>query len=217
MSPNVARSLRPAGLVDAIRLIVAGGPRDPAPARAASEVAVQGAIEEALETTVRSRSMVREHERHRSRGRSRMVAGLTLSAATLDGYAVAAAAPADVLVGVALERDGWISAAHERFFLTAAERRAVSVVGRTALWTLKAAAWKALAASAVDRPPDLELLLDPSGAVRLATLRGEGISLRSALVAPWPGYLVSIVWATVPPPMRPRRRALRTSARPSPE
>src|SRR5205823_10883687 len=128
---------------------------------------IQAAVEEALAEANLSSDVSRS--------------GLTLSVASCDGRAAGAAAAARARLGVAIEREGLIVAAHERFFLTPAERRLVPMLGHTTLWTLKDAAWKTLV-SGLTEPSgtaELELLFGPRGDVSVAIVAGIAVSLRA--------------------------------------
>jgi 4'-phosphopantetheinyl transferase EntD len=119
---------------------------------------------------------------------------VSLSLSHRDGLAVAIAAPADSRVGVDLERLDAVAPEHVRYFLTARERWTAGVLPHAALWALKEAAWKALALGDDVPLAALELGVDRRGAVRGVWLRGKYHPAVALLSAPWPGYVVAIVW-----------------------
>jgi 4'-phosphopantetheinyl transferase EntD len=119
---------------------------------------------------------------------------VSLSLAHRDGLAVAIAASPESRVGVDLERLDAVTPEHVRYFLTARERGVLDALPRAALWALKEAAWKALALGDDVPLAALELELDRRGTLHGVRLRGEYRHAVALLAAPWPGYLVAIVW-----------------------
>ena len=118
---------------------------------------------------------------------------LSLSHRLGRGAAVATAAPG-MRVGVDLELAGSVAPDRARYFLTPRERDAAAAGRRdlAALWTLKEAAWKALAVHETVCFSALELSLD-AGRVTAVALLGERYAATSALSAPWPGWVLAVV------------------------
>ena len=110
-----------------------------------------------------------------------------------DGRAAALAAPAGWRVGVDLERRDAVDAAHARYFLDRAERDAAARLGLASLWALKEAAWKALSLDAATPFAALRLRFDGARAVGVA-VRGGAQAVTARLVAPWPGWVLAMVW-----------------------
>lgn len=120
-------------------------------------------------------------------------ASLTLSLAHRDGRAAAVAARPGVRIGVDVERLGAIPVAHERYFLTPAERLGASTRDAAELWTLKEAAWKALGCDPSMPFSAIELRFDGRGALRALQLQGATLPARANIRHPWRGYVVAVV------------------------
>src|SRR5688500_16877856 len=90
----------------------------------------------------------------------RVPLSLSISLSHADGHAIAAAAEHPARIGVDLEREGQISAAHAHYFLSARERRTQGARTLTELWALKESAWKALGCGDSTPFADLELISD---------------------------------------------------------
>ena len=121
-------------------------------------------------------------------------AGLALSLSHCEGRAAAVAAPRATRVGIDLERVGRVPAEHERYFLTAAERRAAGRHDSVALWTLKEAAWKALELASDVPFHDLELGFDAGGSVRSVRCGVDVLPASASLSRPWPGFVLAVLW-----------------------
>jgi 4'-phosphopantetheinyl transferase EntD len=119
---------------------------------------------------------------------------VSLSLSHRDGLAVAIAASPESRVGVDLERLDAVAPEHMRYFLTAREQRSANALPHAALWALKEATWKALALGDDVPLAALELDVDRRGAMRGVRLRGQYRPAVALLSAPWPGYVVAIVW-----------------------
>ena len=119
---------------------------------------------------------------------------VSLSLSHRDGLAVAIAASPDSRVGVDLERLDALAPEHVRYFLTAREQRSANALPHAALWALKEATWKALALGDDVPLAALEIDVDRRGAMRGVRLRGQYRPAVALLSAPWPGYVVAIVW-----------------------
>jgi phosphopantetheinyl transferase len=77
------------------------------------------------------------------RGRDRIELAINVSIAHRDGIALAAASQHGVRIGVDIDRDG-MARDFARYFAAPRETEALDVIGASALWVLKEAAWKAL-------------------------------------------------------------------------
>ena len=123
----------------------------------------------------------------------RVPLSLSISLAHADGHAIAAAAEHPARIGVDLEREGQISAAHAHYFLSARERRMRGPRTLTELWALKESAWKALGCGDSTPFAGLELVTDSGGslrAIRLGTMVHPAIA---ELRHPWPGWVAAVV------------------------
>lgn len=117
-----------------------------------------------------------------------------LSIAHCDGHGAAGAAPAgDARIGVDLERWHDLPAAHLRCFATARERGMATLLGASALWALKEAAWKALGCDATLPFTALELEFAADGTLRAVGVRGVEHSAHADLSRPWAGFVLGVV------------------------
>jgi hypothetical protein len=79
------------------------------------------------------------------------------------------------------------------YYLTADEQGWVARYGRSALWALKEAAWKALRPGADVPFTAVELRFGSAGAVTAVRGRGTGHPAKAWIVRPWPGYVLAVV------------------------
>jgi len=128
-------------------------------------------------------------------GRWRTTA-VELSISHRDGHAVAAIAPAGVRVGVDLEPAEAVPLGLARHFLTPREQDLASGGDPTVLWSLKEAAWKALALGRSLPLKALELCCEDAGGLRGVRVRGVFVPVHSQMSTPWPGYHMAMVWTT---------------------
>jgi len=123
-----------------------------------------------------------------------------LSISHRDGRAVAAIARAGVRVGVDLERVGAVPRRLAGHFLTPQELDLAGAGDPTVLWSLKEAAWKALALGRSLPLKALELCCDDAGGLRGGLrgvrVRGVFVPMHSRMSTPWPGYHMAMVWTT---------------------
>lgn len=107
------------------------------------------------------------------------------------GAAVASAEVAGL--GIDLELQGSVTSRQSIYFLTDKEKRVAHTSGRTILWVLKEAAWKALACD--DRTPfmDVELCFDKAGEVIGVARDGNVTPAASRVTYPWPGFVMAVV------------------------
>lgn len=120
-------------------------------------------------------------------------ASVTVSLAHRDGRAAAAAARPGVRIGVDVERLGAVPVAHERYFLTPAERLGARTREAAELWALKEAAWKALGCDPSMPFSAIRLRFDGRGALRALELSGVTLPARASVRHPWRGYVVAVV------------------------
>jgi 4'-phosphopantetheinyl transferase EntD len=99
----------------------------------------------------------------------------SVSISHCDGHGLAAVADHPNRIGVDLEREGEIDLAHRRYFLAPAEWAIADRVGATVVWTLKEAAWKALALTDETPFSALRLAVDHQGELRGLWLHGDWI------------------------------------------
>ena len=119
-----------------------------------------------------------------------------LSISHRQGRAVAVVAPPGMRVGVDLERIGAVQAPSLRHFLTSSERRRAWGTDATVLWSLKEAAWKALALGRSLPLKALELAFDDEGKLHGVRVRGVFLPMHARMSSPWPGFHMAIVWMT---------------------
>jgi phosphopantetheinyl transferase (holo-ACP synthase) len=118
---------------------------------------------------------------------------VTVSLAHCDGHGVAAAIGGPRRAGVDVERLDVVHPAHERYFLTAAERASRAGHGTTALWALKEAAWKALRCRDGVVFSALELRFR-GDVLRAVALHGTEHRAAAAISYPWPGFVLAVVF-----------------------
>lgn len=123
-------------------------------------------------------------------------ASVTVSLAHRDGRAAAVAARPGSRVGVDVERVGAIPVAHERYFLTPAERAGAGTRDASEMWALKEAAWKALGCDESMPFSAIQLCFGRRGALRAITLQGVTVAARASVRRPWRGYVVAVVDAS---------------------
>lgn len=110
------------------------------------------------------------------------------------GRAAAAATAARGGLGVDLELRDQVHPAHDRYYLSPAERQRAGAYGLTTLWTLKEAAWKALRCTATVPFTALQLEFDAAGAVAAVSLCGRKHPAVARVLQPWRGFVLAIVW-----------------------
>jgi phosphopantetheinyl transferase (holo-ACP synthase) len=120
---------------------------------------------------------------------------IALSVTHSAGRAVAAAACHSLRIGVDLERCGSVRRDQLRYFLALAERRGDDHHSPTALWVLKEAAWKALGCNGTLPFNSVALRFDSRGSVNAVSRDGQTISVRAALLRPWPGFVCAVIVA----------------------
>lgn len=118
---------------------------------------------------------------------------LALSLTHRDGRGAAMVADAPARIGIDLEREDAVTPEHARYFLTAAEQRALRTSSAATLWALKEAAWKALALGDDVCFLGLELHVDSRGRVRSVSVHGARLPATSHVERPWPGYVLATV------------------------
>ena len=123
-------------------------------------------------------------------------ASMTVSLAHRDGRAAAVAARPGSRVGVDVERVGAIPVAHERYFLSPAERSSAGTRGAAELWALKEAAWKALGCDESMPFSAIQLRFGGGGALRALSFQGVTVEARASVRRPWRGYVVAVVHAS---------------------
>ena len=123
----------------------------------------------------------------------RVPLSLSISLAHADGHAIAAAAEHPARIGVDLERDGQVAAAHARYFLSARERRTQGTRSLTELWALKESAWKALGCGDSTPFADLELVFDAGGGLRAVRLGTMVFPAVAEIRQPWPGWVAAVL------------------------
>lgn len=123
----------------------------------------------------------------------RVTLSLSISLAHADGYAIAAATAHPARIGVDLEREGRIPAAHAHYFLSERERRTQGARTLTELWALKESAWKALGCSDSTPFAELELVADRSGTIRAVRLGAMVFPAIAELRRPWPGWVAAVL------------------------
>ena len=123
----------------------------------------------------------------------RVPLSLSISLAHAEGHAIAAAAPHPARIGVDLEREGGIPAAHAHYFLSRRERREQGARTLTELWALKESAWKALGCEDSTPFADLELVIDASGCLRAVRLGTMVFPAIAELRHPWPGWVAAVL------------------------
>ena len=123
----------------------------------------------------------------------RVPLSLSISLSHADGHAIAAAAEHPARIGVDLEREGQISAAHAHYFLSARERRTQGARTLTELWALKESAWKALGCGDSTPFADLELISDASGGLRAIRLGTMVFPAIAELRRPWTGWVAAVI------------------------
>lgn len=100
---------------------------------------------------------------------------ISISISHCDGLGLAAVADRPGRVGVDLERAGQIEHEHLRYFLSPGEWLVAQRAGATLVWTLKEAAWKALALSDATPFSALRLAIDRTSDLRGVWLNGDWI------------------------------------------
>ena len=118
---------------------------------------------------------------------------VSVSLAHSAGHAIAGAASHPARIGVDLERQGSIDAAHIRYFLVPREQEQLGRLSVTDLWTLKEAAWKALGLDDTIPFTRLELLFDADGAPYAARYGSMIEPIAAQLREPWPGWVAAVV------------------------
>lgn len=118
---------------------------------------------------------------------------LALSLTHRDGRGAAIVADAPARIGIDLEREDAVTPEHARYFLTAAERRALRTSSVATLWALKEAAWKALSLGDDVSFLGLELDVDADGRVRAVSVHGTRLLASAHVERPWPGYVLATV------------------------
>lgn len=120
--------------------------------------------------------------------------GLSLSITHRQGHAAAAASALGMRIGVDLERAGAVQRSHARYYLTAAEQRALGQRDLAESWALKEACWKALGCGSALPFTAVELRFDASGAICGVSTRGVTIPARAIVSYPWPGFVLAVLW-----------------------
>ena len=145
--------------------------------------------------------MAREWTTRRHAGAARTVVrgdgsavAAVLSVSHHEGRGAALVAPPRWRVGVDLARHEGVAAAHARYFLDRAERRAAATLGLAALWALQEAAWKARALDAGTPCGALRLRFDDGALPVAAVVRGRALEVTAGLATPWRGWVLAALW-----------------------
>lgn len=110
-----------------------------------------------------------------------------------DGRAAAIAAPAGTRIGIDFERLDAVRPEHQRYFLSADERRAALGTHGTTLWALKEAAWKALQLDGSVGFKGLDLAMNSTAELTAVSCDGRRYDAVSAVSVPWAGYVMVAV------------------------
>jgi len=98
----------------------------------------------------------------------------------------------DRRVGIHLAPRDSVHARLAGWFTTPGERRRCPFRDPTVLWTLKEAAWQAVGIEALAFH-ELEIAFTSRGHIRGVRVGGRETPARSAVLLPWPGWLLSVV------------------------
>lgn len=120
-------------------------------------------------------------------------APMWVSVAHRHGRAVAAAS-GDCPLGVDLEPCGAVPPGLERIYLAPDERALLDRHDATVLWTLKEAAWKALALDPSTPFHALTLACDARGALTAVHGPAGRRAASAAVWRPWRGWTAGLVW-----------------------